>query len=285
MRKRQPEALDMVQILEAAHREIEDRNSPHQGLWQEILLQTFGPHISKRPKDKWYWSASALSGCIRQQIYSRAGLAGDGFTIDAQNTMAIGNLYHAYIQFGVQILPQYCVLGVEIGGYHPTLPLGARADIIHQLATAREGSGYLEPWFIDDIKSEHSYKGNRRRAHQKATGASHAGDPGHVIQLAATAMVVEETRDIEPFELGWLIYIDKSHGKPDQQLVPIEASARQAVKDRIEQLEEAWEVFEKSGFLPARLDQNNPDVAWACRVRDKDDQRGLYCPARSTCWA
>jgi hypothetical protein len=102
---------------------------------------------------------------------------------------------------------------------------------------------------------------------------------------------------VEPkahYEHGWVIYIDKESGNIDQQPVEITAELRLEVQRRVYALEDAWEGYERVEALPPMLPDEEKTgrdrkkymaPAWQCRPRSDTDGRGLYCQARTACFA
>jgi hypothetical protein len=293
MRKGQPAALDVRQIFERAHDAIEHPNTSERERWAEIVHAAFVPdewHDSPRDGEPWYWHASSLCQCPREAILKRAGLATDGLRVESKNTFAIGHTYHALAQFGMELLGQYEAIETEIGGRHPLLPLAARADLIYR----HDGEDYIVDW-----KTESTFAGKHRR--EEATNGTTARHE-HQIQVTAGAMVLQEIAavaalaEITPrrFTHGWVVYIDKESGAIDQQPVEITEELRREVVERIGKLEDAWERWERHHVLPPMLPDERKigrdrkpymATAWQCRPRSESDPRGLYCSARTSCFA
>jgi hypothetical protein len=287
MRQRQPAALDVRAIFEAAHDAIDAKE--HMERWAEIVNAAFVPdswHEQPKEGEPWFWHASSLCQCPREAILKRAGLATDGLRVESKNTFAIGHTYHALAQFGMEMLGQYEGIQTEIGGKHTTLPLAARADLIYS---------HEDEWYIVDWKTESSFAGKHRREEAiNGTTARHE----HQIQVTAGAMVLENMGENgvpfpKPFERGWVVYIDKESGAIDQQPVEITDALRSEVTERLYGLERAWLLAETDGTLPPMLpdeEKRGRDrkpymaTAWQCRPRSESDPKGLYCSARVACF-
>ena len=283
MRIGQPAALDVRSIFEAAHNAID--NHEHMDRWAEIVNAAFVPddwHEQPKDGEPWFWHASSLCQCPREAILKRAKLATDGLRVESKNTFAIGHTYHALAQFGMELLGQYDIIQTEIGGQHQTLPLVARADLTYR----HEDDDYIVDW-----KTESSFAGKHRREQaSEGTTARHE----HQIQVTAGAMVLESKYSGFHFERGWVVYIDKESGNIDQQPVEITDTLRNEVTERLNALEQAWTLATQAGILPPMLldeEKTGRDrkkymaPAWQCRPRSETDPRGLYCQARTACFA
>lgn len=291
MRKGQPAELDVRAIFTAAHDAIDA--GEHMDRWAEIVNAAFVPdgwHEQPKEGEPWFWHASSLCQCPREAILKRAKLATDGIRVESKNTFAIGHTYHALAQFGMELLGQYENIATEIGSRHNTLPLTARADLIYQ---------HEDEWYIVDWKTESSFAGKHRR--EEATNGTTARHE-HQIQVTAGAMVLENHDNsgdlsgaqVLHFDRGWVVYINKESGEIDQQPVNITDELRFEVSKRVFDLEEAWARAANDGILPPMLPDEEKTgrdrkkymaPAWQCRPRSDTDGRGLYCQARSACFA
>jgi hypothetical protein len=283
MRIGQPAELDVRAIFTAAHNAID--NHEHMDRWAAIVNAAFVPdswHEQPKEGEPWYWHASSLCQCPREAILKRAKLATDGIRVESKNTFAIGHTYHALAQFGMELLGQYQGVQTEIGGHHASLPLAARADLIYE---------HGDETYIVDWKTESSFAGKHRREEaSEGTTARHE----HQIQVTAGAMVLESIYPGNPIERGWVVYIDKESGNIDQQPVEITAELRNEVTERLNALEQAWTLATQAGILPPMLPDEEKTgrdrkkymaPAWQCRPRSDTDGRGLYCQARTACFA
>lgn len=275
MRVKQPAALDVRAIFEAAHTAAEAPEWQEQ--WLGILSRAFGHDTwhTDQPSGGWCWHASALGSCPRQQILKRAGLATDGTRVESLNTMSIGTLYHCWGELGMLVLSiapnaPYTNVATEIGGYHKELNLAARADLLYR----HEGYPILV-----DYKTEGPYASTGRRKDAKARGDKCFAKPEHILQVTATAMVLESLGIAENITHGFVVYIEKSSGEIDQQLVAIDDEAREFVELGVRNLDHAWDVYSRDGVLPPRLSAGH----WNCRQRSESDERGMYCSSRRSC--
>jgi hypothetical protein len=280
----QPAALDVRSIFEAAHNAID--NHEHMDRWAEIVNAAFVPddwHEQPKDGEPWFWHASSLCQCPREAILKRAKLATDGLRVESKNTFAIGHTYHALAQFGMELLGQYEFIETEVGGRHRMLPLAARADLTYW----HEHERYIVDW-----KTESSFAGKHRREEaQDGTAARHE----HQIQVTAGALVLEDyAQTPHRIERGWIVYIDKESGNIDQQPVEITDQLRNEVTERLGALETAWTLATQAGILPPMLPDEEKTgrdrkkymaPAWQCRPRSDTDGRGLYCQARTACFA
>lgn len=281
MRQRQPPQLDMRAIFSAAHDAIDSGTDAPR--WHEILVSSFGRsewHEPPAADAVWYWHASGLSQCTREQILKRAKLATDGIRVESRNVFEIGHLYHALAQFGMEQLQQYEDIRTEIGGQHPVIPLAARADIVYR---------YQGEWVIFENKTESEFAGKHRREERDENGSSARHE--HQVQVTAQAMVLEQ--ELGRIDFAYVAYIGKESGNVDQQPVLITDALRTEVEARVNKLEVAWFDWALSGILPPMLPDEQKTgrdrkpymaPAWQCRARGDDDPKGLYCQARSTCF-
>ena len=278
MRTRQPAQLDTRAILAAA------LDAKGESQW----------HVNPGPDGVYRWHASALGSCTRQQILKRAAAERGEFVIEtdpleSRLVFDLGHHYHALMEDGIKASPQYDLIGVEMGGHHPTLPLAALADIVYR----HEGEV-----LIAEVKTESLYAGKHRReeswlAEDMETMTSARRE--HCLQMAAQAIVLEATdgpHEIETIERGWVVYISKESGEHDQQPAIIGPELRDQVYSRIEVLEACWRRYLADGTLPDLLaDELKVDKRskppreyfapnWLCRPRADDDPRGLYCRVR-----
>jgi hypothetical protein len=285
MRTRQPAALDVRAIFTAAHAAIEHPpDDAAREFWAQIVRDAFVPdgwHDKPKPGEPWYWHASGLTKCTREQILKRANLDTDGVRVESKNTFAIGHTYHALARYGMHILGQYENVRTEVGGVHPQLPLAGRADLTYVFEA--------EPAIVD-WKTESKFAGKHRRE-EKVDGSS--ARHGDRIQVTADAMILEALDPgIPEFEHGWAVYIDKESGEIDQQHFEITLQLRNEVIERLRVLEDAWSNYALFEQLPPVLpDEEKQDRSkrtymappWQCRPRSDDDPRGMYCQSRVAC--
>lgn len=283
MRLRQPAQLDTRAILTAA------LDAKGDSEW----------HRNPGPDGVWRWHASSLSACPRQQILKRAAAERDEFVVEtdpleSRLVFELGHQAHTLLQDGIKLSPQYRLIGVEMGGHHPDMPLAALADIVYQ---------HEDEVLICEVKTESHFAATHRREEvwlAEDMETMTAARPEHCLQMAAQALVLEATDlllDEPPLEIerGWVVYQDKETGEHDQQPVVIGDELRRHVIDRVELLEEFWRRYVADGWLPALLpDELKVDkrhkppreyfaTAWQCRPRSDTDPRGLYCRVREEC--
>lgn len=280
MRQRQPAQLDARAILTAA------LDAKGDSAW----------HVNPGADGIWRWHASSMWTCPRQAVLIRAATVIDGAPIELEDTplesrltFELGHHWHALMQDGVAGLEAYELVGVEVGGWHPELPLAALADIVY-----RHG----EQPVIAEVKSESTHAGPHRRAEawQQGDGTMTAARLDHARQVWSQAVVLEALGHGR-VEDAWAVYVDKDEGSVDQQPIHIGDVERQAVVDQIALLEEAWSDFLLFNQIPALL----PDVVkldkrskppreylmphGLCQPRVKDsDERGKYCRVRRSCY-
>jgi hypothetical protein len=286
VRKGQPAALDVRAIFTAAHEAIEHPpDDAARELWAQIVREAFVPdgwHDKPQPGEPWYWHASALCKCVREQILKRANLDTDGIRVESKNVFAIGHTYHALARYGMHILGQYEDVRTEVGGVHPRLPLAGRADLAYRFES--------EPVIVD-WKTESEYAGKHRRE-EKVDGSSARHE--HRVQMTADAMILEALDPtIPPYEHGWAVYIGKESGDIDQQHFEITGELRNEVERRVNDLDEAWGDYALLEVLPPVLpdeEKRGRDkkaymaAPWQCRARSDTDGRGMYCQARTACF-
>lgn len=281
MRQRQPAQLDTRAILTAA------LDAKGESEW----------HKNPGPDGVWRWHASSLASCPRQQILKRAAAERGEFTtetdpLESRLVFDLGHYYHGLMQSGLSLSGDYQLLGTEIGGYHPTLPLAALADIVY---------AYKEEPLILEVKTESTYAAKHRREEVwlcEDGETMTAARKEHCVQIAAQAVVLGVRRAFGPIwavERGWVVYVNKETGEHDQQPVVIGPELRQHVIDRVFMLEMAWSIYTADGILPGLLPDElkvdkryrPPREYWAspglCRPRSDSDPRGLYCRVRAEC--
>lgn len=269
MKMRQPAALDVREILTDAYA-VRDTDPAFFGMWliDALAHQEDGWH--ERPEGPWMHHASAISQCVRRSVFERnPSDEPEPWAVESLNTFTIGTLYHALLQMGLAVSDTYTLLCHEAGGQAESLNLKAHCDAVFEYAGEQA---------IIDIKTESPFSPKMRRGDAKSSGREHDARPEHHEQLLATVLVLQHTHpDLHP-ETGWIVYVDKSSGDVDQQLVPIEDTS--IVEQRIEERDAAWLDFIEAGELPPRL-RSFP--GGLCSPRSTNDPRGKWCPYRTVC--
>lgn len=281
MRLRQPAQLDTRAILTAA------LDAKGESEW----------HRNPGPDGVWRWHASSLAMCARQQILKRAAGELGEFTVEtdpleSRLVFDLGHYYHGMLQNGLALVDDYSLIGVEIGGRHPTLPLAALADIVY---------AYQAEPIILEVKTESHYSGKHRREEVYVCEDNEtmtAARKEHCVQIAAQAVVLEANDPLvgrPMISRGWVVYVDKETGEHDQQPVVIGPELRAHVVDRVNLLERLWARYKADGTLPELLpDELKVDkrhkppreyfaAPGLCRPRSDSDPRGLYCRVRKEC--
>lgn len=289
MRQRQPEALDVRAIFSAAHEAANDPTSPWKRDWNDIITAAFMPNDwhTRQPEGRYLWHASALGSCPRRQVLKRAGLDSDGTRVESMNTLAIGTLYHALAEMGMRVLSKqddapYQNVRTEIGGYHPTLNLAARADLVYE---------HKDITAVVDWKTEAPYGATMRRKDAAKRDDTCSAKLEHIVQLTATAMVLEALGIVpERIDYGWIVYVEKSSGEIDQQMVALTDEARETVEMGVQALDYAWQQWAANDestplgharTLPPRLGAGH----WMCAPRSDKDERGKWCSSRTACFS
>lgn len=229
--------------------------------------------------DPWHdddlWHASGLSDCTRAQILKKSGLGTDGITTESALNFELGHYWHKQFEQDARayeaVEPRFKVIAAEVGGEHPELRLKARCDLLFSW----EGMEV-----ICDYKTEHPFARDHRVKDAQKLGQSSAYKWEHRVQVAATALVLEHLGVAKHVEHARLVYLNKANLSVDQVPVPITEGDRQFVIRRIKELEDWKHAFATTQALPMMV--TAPDD-WRCKPRAKNDERGLYCTARSAC--
>lgn len=269
MRTRQAAACDVRSILEAAYA-VRDTDPEYFGMWLLDALAHAEDGWHEPAVGPWMHHASSISECLRRSVFERdPDIEKEPWAVESLNTFSIGTLYHALLQMGLAVHPDYVLLAHEAGGQHATLPLKAHCDAVFEFEGAQA---------IIDIKTESPFAPKMRRKDAAESGREHSARPEHHEQLLATMMVLSTTHPQLHPETGWLIYVDKSSGDVDQQQVPVDDTS--VIEDRLMDRETAWAEWRATGALPHRL-RSFP--GGLCSPRSDSDERGKWCPHRITC--
>ena len=265
MNGRGREGLDLGQIFEAGFR---TREASEADSWHNEHANPLG----------WHWHASAVAGCPREQVLKRAGLAKDGITLDSALTFELGHYWHSLME---KFAPAYAaeedrfkVVLLEQGGYHKDIPLAARCDLLFS---------WQDELILADLKTEKPFAKARRQQEADLKGYPYPYKWEHMIQLHATAMVLESLNPEMEILEGRLLYLDKSSFQVDQVPCPITPAGRSSVAALVAGLEQAWARYELDGTLPEKLSASG-DV-WKCAARSDTNPKGKWCAARSYCQA
>jgi hypothetical protein len=227
--------------------------------------------------DDYFYHASGLSSCDRQQVLKRMGKATDGLTLETIMTFEVGHHYHGLLEEFARkyeaVEPRFKVLALEAGGAHPSLPLKARCDLLFSW----KGKPVL-----CDLKTESPFSKDYREADQKKYGYPFPYKPEHLLQVTAQAMVIEALMRLrKPISEGRILYLNKSTMAVDQVPLDLGPDPRATVLRRLALMDRQWGGWTEFRELPPRL-KARTDL-WRCRPREVDDERGLYCAARSAC--
>jgi hypothetical protein len=257
------------------------------------------------PTDPWRWHASALAGCPRQQILRRAGFNTDPQPMEGALTMHLGTVFHAEME---NFLQRFCIttngkvkiVVQEKGFVHQTLPLVAKPDCLLDV----DGVGLV----LMDFKTEHENAAQHRETEAREAGRRSSVRPEHMLQVAATAMVLESNGHT-PIHQGFVLYVSKNSfwiGDLTQNTVDLtDVVLRKEVERKVNQLEQMWDDFEGSvgshtvEQLRAvqslvRLPRKLPKDHWNCRPDGYSRKNpngtspegyGKYCSSRSTCFS
>lgn len=274
MRIRQAAACDVRSILDAAFA-VRDTDPDFFAMWLRDALASSEEHVTP-PADDWVHYASAISGCLRRSVFERdPAVVPEELRVESRSTFIIGDLYHALLQMGLSVHPDYVLLAHEVGGriqyQGMTTRLSARCDAVFEF------EGHVA---LIEIKTESPFAPKMRRADATAEGRDHTARPEHVDQLTATAWVLSFTHPHLTIESGWVVYVNKADGDIDQQQVPIDDVHRIAAL--VNGRDRAWEdfTFEGDGGLPERLKSYPGGL---CAPRSTTDPRGKWCQYRTHC--
>jgi len=279
---------NMPDFREVFARGFADRNERTRSEWH------IEPSIDEYHGDEliYHWHASAIGGCLRQQILKRAGLATDPPTVDSEMAFEFGHAIHSaaegFLKSDAHILEavtegKWTVYNVESGGAHPVLALKAQPDAV----LVRYGE-----LCVFDYKTEAGASLKIRKDKAKVAKSKDGVSLEHKLQVTTGAIVIEARDNLPEIKKGMVLYISKKGDRNAwdfyREDFPITAALRKAVMTRYGELEEWWSRYEDFGTLPPRLD---PEINfgalgpnWRCRARDKDDDRGKHCEARSVCF-
>jgi hypothetical protein len=276
MRLRQPVQLDLRSILEAAFEAKDECPEMFMG----FMAQQFVEDGWHERGEEWVWHASALEGCERASVYNYAGIEREPTRVESMLTFSVGHLYHALMQFGLAVHPDYDLIGHEIGG--KSLGLAARCD-----AVFRAGDSII----LIDVKTEAANSGLMRRKDAKERESATTVRPDHEMQIHATAKVLFDCHQIVVDE-AWVCYVDKDSGDVDQQPVAVSTLGTVLVQERVRTLDSIAIAYDESGALPDVLPitekigrDRRPYMAkpWRCAPRSESDERGKWCPYRLHC--
>jgi len=275
LRVRQPKALDIRSILEAA---FEARDEVPD-LWALWLAQAHGAddgwHERPAQGEPWRHHASAISECLRRSVFDRAMLPREPLSVESQITFEVGHHIHALIQFGLAVHPEYRLLAHEVGG---DVALG-----VDTYLTALGDAVYQHDGMVQllEIKSESQWASTGRRREAKEHGRVSYAKPQHMEQMKVQDIVLRTLRRFD-VEAGWVVYWEKNAGQLDQQPVDLgDAALGSAVRRHINEREQAWTEYVNHGHLPPPLPEwPNKGL---CQPRSKTDVRGRYCPYRIEC--
>ncbi len=226
---------------------------------------------------KWWWHASSLGRCPRRLILDRAGLAADGSPLEGLMTMQVGTWMHqqfeGWIRAYVEGRKDIEITAQERPFFHSQYPMCAKPDVLLQIP---------QGFFLIDFKTEHENAAKRRGEDAREVGRYTSAKADHMIQLAATAMCIEDTLGIA-ITSGAIWYVSKNNGWIESAPVDLsEAVLREDVLFRVNALEQYWRLWSGGRELPRKLNQEDRSVAWECQPV-KGSELGRYCPARSTC--
>lgn len=227
--------------------------------------------------ENWFYHASGLVDCDRKQVLKRMGKATDGLTLEAIMTFEVGHHYHRLLEeFSIKyevVEPRFRLLAVEAGGAHPSLPLKARCDLLF--------SWKGEP-VLCDLKTESPFAKAHREEDQQKYGYPFAYRFEHLVQIQAQAMVIEALMELHtPIAEGRVLYLNKSTLAVDQVPVALNKGTRALVLSRLNLMDHYWADWVGQRQLPPRLSAKSD--LWRCKPRSVQDDRGLYCAARSNC--
>lgn len=267
MRVKQPAQLNMRSILDAsftAQEEVPDLWS----LWLTQALATPSDWHTAQPKGRYLFHASSLSNCDRAEWYKRHEYARDPEPMESKATLTVGQFWHAIIQFGLAVHPEYTLIGHEIGGWSTTSPLAGLVDAVFEF------DGRIIQL---EIKSEKQMAAKIRREAAQREGRTDTGKDDHKSQVDAGTILLLELHNIDVNE-RWLLYICKNDENLDAQPVPFDGERGFNLGRRLGNLDRLTAQNEP----PERLDLNDRSIAWRCQQYNREN-RGRWCPYWSTC--
>jgi hypothetical protein len=254
-------------------------------------------HERPVPPAPWLWHASSLAGCPRAAVLMRAGLdAPAERPLDGQLTMHLGTVFHREMEHFLQRLcivkPHVSIVTQEVGFKHSTLNLCAKPDALLKV---------YDRLVLMDFKTEHEKAAQNRERDSAERGARSHVRPEHALQVAATAMVLEDN-GFGPIHQGFVLYVSKNSfwiGDLTSNTVDLEDQIlRKEVERRVRNLDSAWEEYENSVLehkadpreviLPRRFPKNY----WNCIARGANAKHpngdgtghGKYCSSRKNCF-
>jgi hypothetical protein len=229
------------------------------------------------PKEDGYkWHASQLCQCPRKNILKRAGYGRDPAYREGMMAATQGTILHSWLEGAASAYvadPAHGakILVAEVGYRHPTMALAAKPDLLLE----KDGRPVLV-----DYKTEKEGSMKRRKETARALGVDTSARPEHRVQLAATAMVLEEN-GFGPITEGRIWYLSRQEWFCDEQPVDLgDPHLRAEVTTLVANLDALWAQYEAQRQLPHRMEAGH----WQCTPRKEAPKLGRWCEMHGVCF-